>query len=196
MDLARVFTRQLFDNLERDRASAETLKAASLAGNLAAWTSVLTAITVKTCNDVGFQAAAKSKRCAVQPIKRNEYLSLDVMGLQPAVGDWSWPAVVCELENSADDRYVAYSLWKVLCVRAPLRVVFCYRSERSTGSALIAYLTRSVINSLSVEQRASTVGETLMIVGSRGLASTFPYDFFDEWKLNANTGRFERFPRA
>lgn len=33
-----------------------------------------------------------------------------------------------ELENSRDSERIAYSLWKVLCVRAELRIVFCYRS--------------------------------------------------------------------
>lgn len=193
--IAEVFTRRLFQNLEEDRTSAEALRVASLAANLTAWTTALTAITAKTCTDMGLEAAAKSSRCRAQPVPRNEYLSLDVMGLAPSSGDWRWPAVVCELENSAEDRYVAYSLWKVLCVRAALRVVFCYRPEQATGSALVSYLARAVVDSMGVERRAATAGETIVIVGSRSSSSTFPYGFFEEWKLNTNIGRFERFPR-
>jgi hypothetical protein len=39
-------------------------------------------------------------------------------------------------------------------------------------------------------------GTTIVTVGSRNEASTFPYGFFESWKLNSNTGRFERFPRS
>lgn len=37
------------------------------------------------------------------------------------------PRVLVELENAADDDRVAYSLWKLLCVRAPLRVLISHR---------------------------------------------------------------------
>jgi predicted GTPase len=43
------------------------------------------------------------------------------------------PISVFELENSPVNDLVAYSLWKVLCVRASLRVVFCYRQDASEG---------------------------------------------------------------
>jgi hypothetical protein len=38
-------------------------------------------------------------------------------------------------------------------------------------------------------------GETLVVVGSRNDSATFPFGFFQTWKLNSNTGRFERFAR-
>ena len=43
---------------------------------------------------------------------------------------------VIELENSSREDMIAYSLWKVLCVRADLRVVFCYRKQRRSYSEL------------------------------------------------------------
>lgn len=36
---------------------------------------------------------------------------------------------------------------------------------------------------------------TLVVVGSRSDAGTFPYGFFQAWRLNSNTGRSERFAR-
>jgi hypothetical protein len=38
-------------------------------------------------------------------------------------------------------------------------------------------------------------GETIVVVGSRNDSETFPYGFFQMWKLNSNTARLERFAR-
>ena len=35
-------------------------------------------------------------------------------------------------------------------------------------------------------------GETLVIVGSRSETASFPYGFFKDWTLDANTARFRR----
>ena len=83
-------------------------------------------------------------------------------------------------------------LWKVLCVRASLRVVFAYRREPAEGSQLVACLAEEVVASLTTEQRLATPGETLIVVGHRGEAETFPYGYFRAWRLETNTGQFER----
>jgi hypothetical protein len=48
---------------------------------------------------------------------------------------------------------------------------------------------------MPLAERADMAGETLVVVGSRNDSQTFPYGFFQMWKLNWNTGRFERFAR-
>ena len=73
-----------------------------------------------------------------------------------------------------------------------LRVVFFYRRDASVGSALVQHLADVVVGSLSIEQRVGLAGETMLIVGNRAEASTFPYGFFKSWVLDANTGRFAR----
>jgi hypothetical protein len=83
----------------------------------------------------------------------------------------------------------------VLCVRCGLRVVFCYRPDTADGPAFVALLAGAVVEAMPIAERASLDGETLVIVGSRNDAGTFPYGFFQTWKLNSNTGRFERFAR-
>jgi hypothetical protein len=40
--------------------------------------------------------------------------------------------------------------------------------------------------------RSGLGGETLVIVGSRSETATFPYGFFKDWTLDANTARFRR----
>ena len=98
-----------------------------------------------------------------------------------------------ELENSRKDDRIAYSLWKVLCVRSALRVVFCYRSSPSLSAKLIRFLQDEIIRPLDIETRAHLDGETLVIVGGRSEAATFPYGFFKWWRLEKNTGVFEAF---
>jgi hypothetical protein len=45
---------------------------------------------------------------------------------------------------------------------------------------------------MEIPARSSLGGETLVIVGSRSEAATFPYGFFKDWTLDANTARFRR----
>lgn len=193
--LATKWASQFYATLGDDRPAADDLRDASLRADLARWTATLTGVVVRSFEQLGLAAAGKGYRCAVLPVKRNEYLSQDVMAF-PSTGDgWRFPAAVCELENSADTDLVAYSLWKVLCLRCPLRVVFCYRPDPAAGTAFVASLANSVVDAMPITERAALDGETLVVVGSRNESGTFPYGFFQAWKLNSNTGRFERFAR-
>jgi hypothetical protein len=191
ISLAEAWYAALLETLQHHEAS-RPLKEAAAAGRLGEWTEALTGVVVDVCNQMGWQTAARWHRGDVLPISRSEYLALDAVAFAPASVKWPFPVAVFELENSRQDDKVAYSLWKVLCVRAPLRVVFCYRRDVSAGSALVRRLEEAVVGSLSIEQRVNLVGETLLIVGSRAEESTFPYGFFKDWILDKNTGRLTR----
>ncbi len=193
--LAARWASQFYATLGNDRPAADELRDASLRSDLARWTATLTGIVVRSFEQIGLVAAGKGYRCSVLPVKRNEYLSLDVMAFSATGTGWRFPTAVCELENSAEADLVAYSLWEVLCIRCGLRVVFCYRPDPGAGPAFVAMLGGSVVEAMPIAERASLDGETLVVVGSRNESSTFPYGFFQEWKLNSNTGRFERFAR-
>lgn len=193
--LAAKWAAQFYIALAEDRSCAAELQAAALQADRARWTSTLTSLVVRSFEALGWAAAGRGHRCSVLPIKRNEYLSQDVMAFPIAGVGWRFPAAVCELENSADAELVAYSLWKVLCVRCPLRILFCYCADATEGPAFVASLRSSVVEALPLEERVALEGETLVVVGSRSDAATFPYGYFQAWKLNSNTGRFERFGR-
>jgi hypothetical protein len=45
---------------------------------------------------------------------------------------------------------------------------------------------------MEIPTRTGLGGETLVIVGSRSEAATFPYGFFKDWMLDINTARFGR----
>ncbi len=119
--------------------------------------------------------------------------TVDAMAFEDDGADWIFPAVAVELENSSTDQRVAYSLWKLLNLRVGLRVLFCYRPSVETGTALVKHLERSVIQSLAISDRVALSGETLVVVGYRSKATTFPDGFFRWWSLESNTGEFELF---
>jgi len=126
-------------------------------------------------------------------VPREEYLALDAVAFDYTEDcRWSFPVAVFELENSRKDDLVAYALWKVFCVRAGLRVVFCYRRDAEEGAALVRHLSASVIGTMAVADRMCVQGDTLVVVGSDARAEAFPYGFFKDWLLENNTGRFVR----
>lgn len=181
-----------FITLLRTTEQSEVLKAASLAGDLRTWTAVLTAMVIESCEAMGWQAAAKSHRPDLLPVRRNEYLSLDVVAFGRKEKGWQLPVAIFELENSAKDDMVAYALWKLLCVRAPLRVLFCYRGDPEEATALVRKLQQDVIKSIPPEERIRLDGNTILCIGNRGHAGTFPFDFFRWWQVDAGSGTCSR----
>lgn len=196
MTLATRWASQFYATLGDDRAAADQLRDASMRSDLGSWTAALTGSVVRSFERLGLAAAGKGNRCAVLPVSRGEYLALDVTAFPRGdTAGWRFPIIACELENSAAADLVAYALWKVLCVRCALRIVFCYRPDPEAGPTFVSSLATSVVDAMPIAERAALDGETLVIVGSRNESSTFPYGFFQAWKLNSNTGRFERFAR-
>lgn len=169
---------------------ATPLKEAALDGRLGAWTKELTAVVVSTCQSLGWQASAKGHRLELLPVTGSEYLGIDVMAFAKGKTRWRFPVAVIELENSQTDDRVAYSLWKVLCLRADLRIVFCYRRSLAKGSALIRSLREEAIEAMGLAGRMKLEGETLVVIGSYDSSSTFPYGFFKWLRLDNNTGTF------
>jgi hypothetical protein len=172
------------------------LKEAALGGRLGDWTRQLTAVVVQSCQRLGWCSAAKGFSLDLLPQAGQEYLGIDVMAFEspPAAEGrrWAFPLAAFELENSRDDDRVAYSLWKVLCLRCPLRVVFAYRDDWGQARELIHRLADEVVGAAPLNQRGELRGQTLVVTGSRGEGETFPWGYFKLWELNANLGRFEK----
>lgn len=192
VSLAHVWYEKFMDALQHDESSSD-LREASIQAELAKWTVALTGVVCSTCAAMGWKAAAKGNRSTLLPVARQEYLALDVVAFEPA-GDrrWRFPVAAIELENSSEDDMVAYSLWKVLCTRADLRIVFCYRKDVAEGISLVKHLSEQVAAAMGIQERTQIGGETTLIVGSRNESATFPYGFFKEWQFDKNLGRFGR----
>jgi len=171
--------------------NAGLLRSAAQDERLADWTAHLTGAVVQTCDSLGWVSAAKGNKLHILPVPHCEYLTLDVMAFSPtSAGGWCFPVAVAELENSPDERRIAYSLWKVLCVRSDLRIVFCYRRSFDDAPKLVSYLGRVVVAALTIEDRMSLKGETYVVVGGKNDSAAFPYGFFKWWQLDKNTGNF------
>ncbi len=170
--------------------NALPLKEAALQERLGDWTKELTSVVVATCEVMGWQASAKDHRLDMLPVPRSEYLALDVMAFARGEKRWRFPAAIFELENSKNDDQIAYSLWKTICVKADLRVVFCYRRNSDEGSDLVRFLRDEVVHAMDLEKRIKLEGKTIVVVGSRNDSTTFPYGFFKWWSLDINTGTF------
>ncbi len=177
----------------QDPATATPLKEASINGQLADWTTCLTTAVVRSCEALGWQAAGKGHPLALLPQAGQEYLGIDVMAFAgtPSVR-WPFPIAAFELENHAKDDRVAYSLWKVLCLRVQLRVVFAYRPDWERSRQSVNAIGQDVIGALKPEQRTALKGQTVLVVGNRGEGETFPWGYFKFWMLDANLGRFEK----
>lgn len=182
-----------FMQTTKTHEASSKLRMAADSGELKPWTEALTGIVVNTFPTMGWQGAARGHRSELLPVSRSEYLALDAVAFETS-GErrWRFPVGVFELENSPVDDLVAYSLWKVLCVRANLRVVFCYRRDANEGAELVRHLADQVIQSMEMQTRTGLIGETILVVGSRSETAIFPYGFFKDWTLDANTARFSR----
>jgi hypothetical protein len=177
----------------QDSSTAAPLKVAALAGQLADWTACLTGAVVRSCESLGWQASGKGHPLALLPQAGQEYLGIDVMAFAGnSTLRWPLPLAAFELENHLKDDRVAYSLWKVLCLRVGLRVVFAYRPDWERIRQLVNAVGADVISGLRPEQRTSLDGQTVLVVGNRGEGETFPWGYFKFWMLDTNLGRFEK----
>ncbi len=184
--------RDAFMQTVQQHELAARLKTASRQGKRS-WTAVMTETIIHTCTALGWQAAAKGYKGVSLPVARSEYLSIDVMAFRPGPDKWKFPTAVLEMENQQHDHYIAYNLWKLLCLRADLRLVYCYRPQAEMGRDLMQRLSDEVVSVLQPEQRLALVGETAVIIGSNAAAETFPYGFFRWWVLEKNVGRLRPF---
>jgi hypothetical protein len=175
----------------RNPEASRRLREASINADLTSWTAALTDAVVESCATLGWTSSAKGHRQELLPEPRSEYLSLDIMAFPAGDSRWRFPIAAMELENSTSDDRIAYSLWKVTCVRTDLRVVFCYRKDSEAGAPLVRRLVEDVVKSLPMDKRVGIEGETAVVVGSRGDSATFPYGFFKWWRLDLQTADYQ-----
>ena len=121
-----------------------------------------------------------------------EYLNIDAVFIDRAEYDLikkesEWdpfvlPRAVVELENSYDIEKISYCLWKILCVRAPIRALICYQRSTDKVTTLKQHL-EDVIWQGSLMK--GTDGDLLVIIGNEsagGKASWGEYFTVFEWR--------------
>ena len=93
------------------------------------------------------------------------------------------PKAVVELENNFDTNKITYCAWKLLCVRAPIRVLICYQKEMDNVTSLTKHL-EDVIWQRGLMKHDT--GELLIIIGNDKKGKSDWEDYFSifEWRSN------------
>lgn len=175
----------------------DPLRAAAVDGDLKTWTQLMTDAVAIASRGMGWEIAAKGHKLSLLPQPGQEYLSLDGMAFDASVAPdgarWHWPIAVFELENKHTDERTSYSLWKVLNVAAPLRVVIAYRRTWEEANALPGLLADAVIRTtMPIERWNAIDGELLLVIGSRSDGDHFPWDYFRLWKFDPGVCQFTK----
>lgn len=140
---------------------------------------------------------AKKMNCHVvrhrQKMKEDswEYLGIDALFIDNfeyysmEESDWNpvgLPRAAVELENSYDQKRISYSLWKILCVRAPIRVLICYQDNQVNVNSLKETLEDLIWQGSLMK---GTDGDLLIIIGNENVEKDPPWpDYFTiyEWR--------------
>lgn len=98
----------------------------------------------------------------------------------PGYGPFVLPVAVAELENQYDPDKISYCLWKLLCVRAPVRALICYQQSTEKVRDLERRLEKVIWEGSLMK---GTDGDLLVIIGNEDTEETLP-DYFSafEWR--------------
>ncbi len=183
--------RTAFDEFINRAEHANALKESSNTASLKDWTSTLSTIIFETCRKMKWYASGKGHRTRMLPVSKNKYLDIDVTAFAERPQKWQFPIAVFELEEQQKYEYIAYNLWKLLCIRVNLRVLFCYQPSAKNASSLMHYLSKEVIHALpDTENMGKSDDNTLVIIGSNGNAEAFPLGYFTWWQLDKERQKF------
>ena len=167
------------------------------------WTACMTEIISDACRDCGlFPAAKGNPEKGPLPKKNSEYLSIDVMAFG-CKDEWTAPIFAFEIENRSNaskvppELGIEFSLWKVLQINCPFKMVIFKRDSHSEASKIVKGLEKKVIQPLR-DSCQTFSGETYIgvllqnsIQNSSTEAESKSIDFF--WsRLNPDTGNFEK----
>ena len=123
-----------------------------------------------------------------------EYLNIDAMFLDKSaypsnwnIGDWDpyiLPSAVVEHENDYGFEKIAYCLWKIVCIRAEVRVLICYQNNKEKIDSLTKYLEKIVKKSKLMEK---VQGELFVIIGNdeEKKSSWKKYFKIFEWRIGS-----------
>ncbi len=133
-------------------------------------------------------------RCRPENRERGgEYLNIDAVFIdnteydliEEEENEWDpfvLPRAVVELENDYDVKKISYCLWKILCIRAPIRVLICYQSNRARVTFLKKQLEDVTWQGSLVK---GTDGDLLVIIGDDSTGDEASWeDYFTvfEWR--------------
>ncbi len=157
----------------------------------------LTAFMQGVMDEVGKKMNCYVARIRPEDKERSgEYLNIDAVFIDNAEYDLikeksEWdpfviPRAVVELENNYNIEKISYCLWKILCVRAPIRVLICYQKGKNKVTSLKQHLENVIWQGSLMK---GTGGDLLVIIGDdsdagQTLSTTYFGDYFNvfEWR--------------
>jgi hypothetical protein len=119
-----------------------------------------------------------------------EYLGMDAVLVDKSEYDsmeegWNprgLPRAVVEHENRPDRKIISYALWKILCVRTPIRILICYQDSQAKVNKLKKCMEDFIRQGGLMEK---TDGGLLIIIGNEGVKEESPWaDYFTvyQWR--------------
>lgn len=145
-------------------------------------------------DEIGKKANCHVIRKKQDKRESGEYFNIDAVFVEIAeyppnwrVGEYEYdpfvlPVAAAELENQYDQRKISYCLWKLLCVRAPIRALICYQRSNEEVEDLKKQLEKVVWEGSLMK---GSDGDLLVIVGNDGIEK--------KW---SSPGRFRSYFRA
>jgi len=193
------FLKILFTRVKDGKQFQEFLHAINDKGKVKRkqWTNILTEVVVGSCNSVGWNCTAKNHERDLLPFARarkeqSEYLTLDVVALRDSESAWSFPVLVAELETKQDSLRIFYDLWKISCIHARNKYLFCIQKNNADIDLLIKKINAEFLPSLHKTSFNTIHGDTFIIIGNLSKRGDLPHDFFECWKLDEKANKFVR----
>ena len=134
----------------------------------------------------------RSRQKSTKEDPSGEYLDIDAFyfdrsdyDLSIGIGDdedpFALPAAVVELENNFDINKITYCLWKIICVRSPIRALICYQKGIDDVTSLAKHL-EDVIWQRGLMKDDD--GDLLVIIGNDKKGESDWGDYFSifEWR--------------
>lgn len=92
------------------------------------------------------------------------------------------PSAAIELENNYSQDKIAYCLWKLMCIRTPIRILICYQSNAENLTRLKNHLENVMLKgNLTKDNKA----DVIVIIGDESVADEKPWkDYYSvfEWQ--------------
>ncbi|NOR48540.1 MAG: hypothetical protein GQ533_10945 [Methanosarcinaceae archaeon] len=127
------------------------------------WTAGMMTILDQVGKELGCDVIRK-RPDAINKEDSGEYLTIDVMFFdEKESAEYIFPRVVIEHENSKSVEKIEYCLWKILCIRSPIRVLICYQDGEEKVEALRKHLENNIWNGSLMKGDS---GDLIVLIGN------------------------------
>jgi len=151
-----------------------------------AWTRFMTKVFQKTGDNIHCYVQSKFLE---EKNDTGEFLNIDAMYFNKGeINDWqseyapqTLPVVVIEHENMDLTQKIEYCLWKILCIKAPLRILICYKNDNREIHNL-----KDSLEKLIKKIKVSNDEDILVIIGNKEKENSTWDEYFNcyEWEQN------------